>query len=175
MGEYTSTAKKPKEILTVLTLFGLGIGVFYCSQIPSIPYPLLFQIGAVLLLTAAIYILFRFVLRRFTSRLELNEQGTVDFVVVEHYGNRNTVLCRVYANQILSAVRWSKEAKKEFQPQRKGKRVYHFVGSFSAQNRILVEILEREDGGGSFFLELEADDAFLSLLNEHCGSRSTSV
>ena len=39
MGEYTSTAKKGREIATAAMLSGVAIGVFYLSKIPGVPVP----------------------------------------------------------------------------------------------------------------------------------------
>ena len=121
MGEYTSTARKGREIATAAMLSGVAIGVFYLSQIPNLPFPVLFQLLAVLLLTGAVMIITRYVMRRYTCRLEAGQNGT-NFVIIEHYGKRDTVVCRVYASQIRSAVRLTKTVWKESAEQRKEKK-----------------------------------------------------
>ena len=164
MGEYTSTAKKGREIATAAMLFGVAIGVLYLSKIPNLPFPVLFQLVAVFLLVAAVFIITRYVMRRYTCRLEVNQKGSVDFVIVEHYGRRDTVVCRVYAAQIRSAVRRTKETWKQSAGQRKGKQVFHYTACFSDPDRVIAEVFPEEDGENSFFVEFAADETFLKLL-----------
>lgn len=163
MGEYTSTAKKGREIATALMLSGVAIGVFYLSKIPGMPIPVLFQLLAVLLLVGAVLIVTRYVMRRYTCRLEERSNGTIDFVVVEHYGKKDTVVCRIYAQQILSATRRTKQSWKENAAKRKGKRVYHYTASFSDPERVFAEV-RTEEGEETFFLEFAANEEFLKLL-----------
>lgn len=164
MGEYTSTAKKGREIATAAMLSGVAIGVFYLSKIPGVPAPVLFQLLAVFLLVAAVFIITRYVMRRYTCRLEDNQKGSLDFVIVEHYGRRDTVVCRVYAAQIVSAVRLTKQTKKETAEKRKGKRFFRYTAGFSDPDRVLAEVRSEGDDEPSFFLEVAADEPFLKLL-----------
>ena len=169
MGEYTSTSKKGKEIATAAMLFGVAIGVFYLSKIPKIPAPVLFQLLSVFLMVGAVLVITRYVMRRYTCRLEANPNGETDFVIVEHYGKRNTVVCRVYATQILSLRRRTKETWNASAPERKGKQMYHYTASFSDPDRVLAQIRTQVDGEETFFLEFAADDAFLNLLQNITG------
>ncbi len=164
MGEYISTAQKGKEIAAAAMLSGVAIGVFYLSKIPGMPVPVLFQLLSVFLLVGVVIIVTRYVMRRYTCRLEVGENGNADFVIVEHYGKRDTVVCRVYATQILSADRLTKTVWKESAEKRKGKKIYRYTASFSDLNRVLAEVTTGVDGEDSFFLEFAADDAFLNLL-----------
>ena len=164
MGEYTSTARKGKEIATAAMLFGVAFGVFYLSRIPNIRFPVLFQLLAVLLLTVAVIIITRYVMRRYTCRVEAGETGKTDFVIIEHYGKRDTVVCRVYASQVLSAVRLTNAAWKESAERRKGKKFYRYTASFSDPDRVLAEVSIGTNGNETFFLEFAADETFLELL-----------
>ena len=163
MGEYTSTAKKGKEIATAVMLFGVAIGIFYLSKIPGLPVPALFQLLSVFLLVGAVVVITRHILRQYTCRLEPNSNGMVDFVIVEHYGRRNTTVCRVYTHQVLSVARFTKEEWKASAPKRKGKQVYRYTAGFFAPDRALAEVRE-EETGRTFFLLFSADDSFLNLL-----------
>ena len=169
MGEYTSTSKKGKEIATAAMLFGVAIGVFYLSKIPKIPVPVLFQLLAVFLMVGAVLVITRYVMRRYTCRLEANPNGETDFVIVEHYGKRDTAVCRVYAVQILSVRRRTKETWKASAGERKGKQIYHYTANFSDPDRVLAEVRAQADGEETFFLEFAVDDAFLTLLQNAIG------
>ena len=164
MGEYTSTSKKGREIATALMLSGVAIGVFYLSKIPNIPIPVLFQLLAVFLLVGAVLIVTRYVMRRYTCRLEKGEGENLDFVIVEHYGKRSTVVCRVYAKQVISVVRRTKQTWKDSAEKRKGKRVYHYTASFSDPKRVFAEVRTEIDGEETFFLEFDANEPFFKLL-----------
>ena len=169
MSEYTSPAKKAREIATAIMLFGLAIGIYYLSQIPGVPLPVLFQTASVLLLTFAVLVITHFVMRRYTCRLEQNQKGSVDFVIVEHYGRRDTVVCRVYASQILFAARRTAESRKASAEKRKGKPFYRYTANFSTSDRVLAEV-KMEETDETFFLEFAADDAFLAQLKNVSGS-----
>lgn len=165
MIEYTSTAKKTREILTALMLFGLAIGIYYLSQIPNFPVPVVFQLVSILLLVFSVLIITRFVMRRFTCRLQPGDGESFDFEVIEHYGKRNTTVCRINANQIFSAARLTKQLRKETKENRKGKRTYHYTGSFPNADRALLEVREN-NAETSYFLVLEINDSFLEKLNQ---------
>lgn len=164
MVEYTSTAKKGREIATAVMLFGVAIGVFYLSRIPGLPVPVLFQLLSVVLLVGAVLVVTRYVMRRYTCRLEPNQKGSVDLVIEEHYGKRNTVVCRIYANQIVSLVRRTGQTWKESAGKRKGKRMYHYTASFSDPERVLAQVRSEEEGEEDFFLEFAANEAFFKML-----------
>lgn len=166
--EYTPNRKKTPEMLTALLLLALGIALLYVSQIPNIPYPVLFQSGTFVLAVAAVLIVGRFVMRGFTYRVEPseNDPDACELVVVEHYGRRNTVVCRVGLWQIASVVRPAdRETRALLAGKQKGKTVYRYTAAFSDPDLCVVEAAENDDGTGeTVFIRMCADQALFDLL-----------
>ena len=166
MYEYTPVRKKTREMTTALLLLGVGIALLYVSRIQGIPYPVLWQTGTFVLAVAAVLIVGRFVMRSYTYCVEAGEgedPEARDLVIVEHYGRRNTVVCRVGLNQIRSAVRpESREARAAVAAKRKGKRVYHYTAAFSVPDLCVAEVGESDE---TFFLYFCADQALFDLLH----------
>ncbi len=166
MYEYTPNRKKTRELITALTLTGVAIAVYYVSQIPKIPYPVLFQLGAVFLLVGAIILITRFVMRSFTCRVEPTDAGVADFVIVEHYGRRDTVVCRISLDQVRSVERPDRQNRQALAEKQKGKRVYHYTAEFSAPDLCVVEAAEEDTSGNEItvFIRICADETLFDIL-----------
>ena len=175
MGEYTSPAKKGREIATALMLFGVAIGIYYLSLIPKIPYPVLYQTVSFVLLACAVIVVTRFVMRRYTCKLDCNSKGGYDFVIIEHYGKKNTVVCRVFVEQILFVDCYNKQVWKEMKRNEKGKRVYCYTADFFDPNLAIAKIAAEQDRNETaFLLKFTADRAFLNLLEQNLSAHKNN-
>ena len=102
MYSYAPNLKKQKEKLLSGALFALGIAVFLPTLHPKTPLPALFQLVSLLLLTAALSVFIRYLMRDYTYSVEASEKedGILDFVITERYGKRLSVVCRVAVNEV---------------------------------------------------------------------------
>lgn len=168
MYEYTPKRKKTREILTALMIFGVGIVIYYLSQIPGVRYPVFYQMGTLVLAAVSVLIVGRYVMRNYTYRIEARDGDPYarDLVVVEHYGRRDTTVCRVGLEEIRWVVRPGKNNRKELAAKRKGKRTYRYTAEFSAPDLCAVEARAEESAAGeSIFLWICADEALFDLLS----------
>ena len=168
MYEYTPQRKKTREIMTALMIFGVGIVIYYLSQIPGVRYPVFYQMGTLVLAAISVLIVGRYVMRNYTYRIEPrdNDPAARDLVIVEHYGRRDTTVCRIGLEEIRRVVRPGKNNRKELAAGQKGNRVYRYTAEFSAPDLCVVEARAEEcSTGESVFLRICADEALFDLLS----------
>ena len=175
MYEYTPNRKKGREIITSLLLLGFGVVVYYVSLIPKVPYPVLFQIITVMLAAVAVLIVGKFVLRSYTYRVEPRERdddpNAHDFVIIEHYGRRSTVVCRIGTEQIRNLVRPSKANRNELARQMKGRKIYRYTAEFAPPDLCVVEAnADPNEDAEVICLKICADNSLLSLLQSFSNS-----
>ena len=96
----SSGSRKPLHAMVIGSLIGAGV-LFSVSTIQGIPMPYLFQLGAVVCLTATIYLAGKYSLKLYRYAIEPNTivdaEGVeqYDLVVTEIVGKRMTVVTRV--------------------------------------------------------------------------------
>ncbi|MBQ8004903.1 MAG: hypothetical protein IJ303_01145 [Clostridia bacterium] len=83
-----------------ISLCGLliGFGMIYCSNF--LPYSTAFQILGIALLSIAIFLTTRYVVKKYVYSIQKAGEGDYDFVVNEVNGKRSVVACRINIDEI---------------------------------------------------------------------------
>jgi hypothetical protein len=96
----SSGSRKPLHAMVIGALVGAAV-FFSVGTLPSIPLPSLFQMGAILCATLAVYLTVRYSLRAYRYAIEPNTivdaEGVeqYDLVITEITGKKMKVVCRV--------------------------------------------------------------------------------
>lgn len=165
--EYMPKRKKAREILTAIGIFGIGLVFFYLPLMLKLTFLLPFQLAMLVVFIIDVLILNRYILRSYTYRVETDPDHpeTSDFVIYEHYGRRDTVVCRVGLSQVRSAVRPDRANRSELAGRMKGHKTYLYIAEFAPPDVCVVEACEDDDPEGeSIFLRICADETLFSVL-----------
>lgn len=96
----SSGSRRPLHAMVIGALVGAAV-LFSLGTLPSIPLPSLFQMGAILYATLAVYLTARYSLRTYRYAIEPNTivdaEGVeqYDLVITEITGKKMKVVCRV--------------------------------------------------------------------------------
>lgn len=159
MYEFSPKPKRLREKLWMSVC--LFFGVLSYSLGSFLPYPMASQLLSVVLLTVAVLITVRYLMRDYIYRLAADEEGNPrELIVTEVMGKRRTVVCRVWTADVVQ-IRLGKETDKNWRHSLKKQGIYRYVSQMQSENSAFLEIL---DDGKSYFLEIEADQQLISLL-----------
>ncbi len=167
MYEYAPVLPKKKERILMLLSLLLGLSLFGFSQIPSIPFSMIYQLLGFLSLLVFIFFVSRYLVRRYVYRIEPRSDGGAgdapDFVITEHYGRRITVVCRVSVSDIEEILPITQENQTVIKEKQKGCSIYDYTADLFSQNRYLVTIA---DGEQRFCVRILADKELLKWLKK---------
>ena len=96
----SSGSRKPLHAMVIGALVGAAV-LFSVGTLPDVPLPSLFQMGAILCATLAVYLTVRYSLRTYRYAIEPNTivdaEGVeqYDLVITEITGKKMKVVCRV--------------------------------------------------------------------------------
>ncbi len=162
MYEYAPKPRKLREKIRMSVCLFFGVLLYGFGQI--LPYPMLCQFASVALLTAAVLITVRFLLRDYVYRVSIGEDGsTADLTVAEIMGKRNTVVCRVSVSEIRGITPISALSSKEIKNKCGKSPLYRYVSQWKPADAYLLEIFDEEK---NYFLEISADQRLLDLLSD---------
>lgn len=167
MYEYTPKYTRKKEGLTLAMLLSVALLLLAVSRLPQAPLPSLWQLAAVILLTAAVLVAVRFLLRSYTVRLAPREDvrsPIPDLTVVERMGRRTQTVCRVSLADVVSAEPITPESKAALRAKRRGKRVWLYYAEMNPPNLCQLTVM---DGEECVFILLQADEKLLSFLQKN--------
>ncbi len=160
MYEFAPKPKKLREKIWMSICLFLGVLLYCFGQI--LPYPILYQLTSVLLLTAAVLITVRYLLRDYIYRVTFNEDGTMaDFTVTEVMGRRKTVVCRISVLEICEITSLSGLSSKEISKKCEKAPLYRYVSQWKPLNPYLLGIFDDEK---NYFLEICADQKMVDLI-----------
>lgn len=128
---------KPIHILTV-SCYVAAIILLGVSSIDGVPYPMIYQMAAILSAAAGIYLTTRYVLKQYTYTLTKSTvvdaagQPTTDLVITEAVGKKVTTVARIGTRDVASVT-----VIREDDPQKKekkaalcqGKRVFTYINT----------------------------------------------
>ena len=167
MYEYAPISPKKREKTVAFLTSGLAVLLFGFSQIPSVPFPVVYQLLALASITVAILFATQYLMRRYTYRIEVREgageETAPDLVVTEYYGRRVSVVCRISVDDIESVTRVTAENRRELAAREKGLHGYSYCGEWRAENCYLL-CVRHEDA--TFFLRILADKTLLSYFRK---------
>ena len=160
MYEFAPKPKKIREKLWMSICLFFGVLSYSFGQI--LPYPMACQLLSVILLTAAVLITVRYLLRDYIYRVETNADGEVTcLVIVEVMGKRRTVMSRLSVEEIGQILLGREIGGKKAIRKLQKKGVYRYISQMSRDESAFLEILDDEKCD---FLEIFADPQLISIL-----------
>lgn len=164
---YSFGSKKPSAMThsIVITSFALGLLLYAASGARGVPYPIIFQLATILLFGFGAYVLFRFVLKKFTFEVRENGERTLDLVVTEIVGKKQTVVARL-ALQKISRVRvLDKKSLKTELATKKNPRPLLFKYNDFAEAKVCVVEFPSENS----WVVIPTDKKMVELLEKNIG------
>ncbi len=148
----SSGSRKPLHAM-VVGAFVAGVILFSLSNRDGMPLPYLLQGGAILCMTAAVYLLARYSLKLYRYAVEpsgivdANGVEQYDLIITEIVGKRMTVVSRVSLRDIdkpAVAVLRSSEGKKDAEALCRGKKVFRYENTPAAAVSCYIPIPEED-------------------------------
>ena len=155
MYEYMPKGDRGKLKGICMAMFAGGVVLFFSSGIEGILYPAIMQTAAVLIITATIMIMGRYLLRHYLYRVTDDGEG-LDFVVDEISRNGRYTVCRLGLVQLVSAGAYSDDKKPA-----KGTKVYNYCVEIKPRDSWLLEFLDGED---RIFIRISPDERLKEIL-----------
>ena len=160
MYEFAPKAKKIREKIWMSVCLFFGVLSYSFGQI--LPYPMACQLLSVILLTGAVLITVRYLLRDYVYCVEVDAEGApADLVIVEVMGKRRTVVSRVRVAGIGQILLGREIASKKDLRGLQKKEIYRYISQMSRSESVFLEILDDEK---CTFLEICADSQLISIL-----------
>lgn len=91
----TPTPRTRRAYLYVLACVLAAVAVWFATAMWKLPYPLVWHCAAMFLLTGALLVTVRYLVKRYVYRITETDDGDFDFVVLEISGKRTVCVCRV--------------------------------------------------------------------------------
>lgn len=158
MYEFAPKLKKIREKIVMsvcLLISSLAYGVS-----GFLPYPALYQLFAVILLTVAVLVIVRYLLRDYVYCIREDENGEAcELSIVELMGKKQTVVCRVSLEEVENILPRSVFVQSGM---RRGNEIYRYVSEMFPENAFFVEIL---NGEKKFYVEICADRTLTELIS----------
>jgi hypothetical protein len=156
--EFMPTVKKIREKIVMsvcLLLSSLAYGVSN-----FLPYPVLYQLFAVILLTVAVLMIVRYLLRDYVYAIHADENGEAcELVIVEVVGKKQTVVCRLPLSDVKGMLPRAAFLKSE---DRRQAEIYRYVSEMLPENAFYLEISSEEK---RFYVEILADRTLEGLIS----------
>ena len=162
MYEFAPKPKRTREKLWMSVCLLFGVLSYGFGQI--LPYPMACQLLSIILLTAAVMITVRYLLRDYSYRLDEGEGDLAELTVTETMGRRRTVVCRVSVADIGQILVGPEDVNAVSRRKMKKKGLYRYLSQIRSDQSVFLEIL---DDGNRYFLEILADQRLISMLKQH--------
>lgn len=166
MYEYSPKLSKKRELFCLFILLLSASILIAFSMLPQVIFPSLLQLLAVCLLVGAVLVIGKYLMCRYAYRVDRREGGSdadpLDFTVIEYYGSRVRVVCRVSLADIEEIVAITPENRRELGRMTRGKSCYRYTAALQAENPYL---LKAHDADRVFWVEILADERLLQALH----------
>ncbi len=161
---------KPLHVLTV-ACYVAAIIFLGVSSTDGIPYPMIYQMAAILTAAAGIYFTTRYVLRQYRYTLETgivtdaNGRPTTDLIITEVVGKKITVVARIGLRDVAS-VTVIRESDKDKRTKRtaicQDKRVFTYINTPFYTAACYIDVPEEHS-----VLVIPPDDTMINYLRSH--------
>lgn len=145
-----------------LILFICGILIMYFSSLPMIPFPAIFQILSILLLSFSLMLIGRFLLKSYIYSIIGNDDGTYDLTVTEIKKKSRITVCRVAILGIEEIIPLSKETRKLVKKKKKGRKSFDYRVDLFPNNSHCILC---EECGEEFAIIISEDEKLIKLLS----------
>ena len=154
--EYMPTSHNGWIKTLCMGLFFGAVVLFFVSGLKEyVPMPWLFQFAAICMVTVAVMLMGRYLLRYYLYRVE-EAEGQTDFTVTEITRRGGTTVCRLGLSQLLAVKEWNGEN----QPPR-GRKIYNYCVDARPVRSWLLEFADGED---VIFIRFSPDERMLAIL-----------
>lgn len=165
--------KKLAASIFVMVLMAVGFYAFILGGMDAIAIPLIAQFFGVIFIVTGIYILATKILKEMIYQVTPTEREVTDedieiygprvkydFIVAQHKGFRDIVMCRVGFDEVKGAVEINRLNRAEYRAKDKRKKRYSYDTQFAPARQLRVEINE------DTVVFLTYDEELLKLLNK---------
>ena len=163
--EYDPKSPKIKELGLFLAMTLPALPLFAFSWWVSLAVAWLYRFTAVILLTVGFAFSSRYLMRRYTYRIEprhgVRLEAPPDLVVIEQVGKRIRTVCRVSLGDAVEITRLTQENRKTLIEDAKKKRCYVYTDRLPASNDTFLTVL---DGEEYVWIRILADEKLYFLL-----------
>lgn len=165
--EYMPKANNGKMKGICTGLFAGAVVLFGASGLKDVfPMPWLMQFVSICMLTVAIMLMGRYLLRYYLYRVEQTRDG-VDFTVDEITRRGRVTVCRLSLGALISISRWDEEHKPP-----KGKKIYNYcVDARPAESWLLTFA----DGDDMLYIRFSPDDKMRVMFENAVIGREENV
>lgn len=136
MYEYIPNPPKKKAKTVGMTLFFLSLAVFLVSGIAGVAYPAILQMIAVVMMTAAILLVGKYLTRAYRYRVE-KTNGEYEFIVDEISKASMVTVCRLELLKLSAVEAWTKGYKPP-----KGAKIYNYCVDIAPRDSYLLTFLD---------------------------------
>ena len=160
MYEYIPNPPKKKAKTVGMTLFVLSLVIFFVSGIAGMAYPAILQTVAVVMMTAAILIVGKFLTRAYRYRVE-KTGGEYEFIVDEISKTSMVTVCRLELAKLCKIEPWTKGYKPP-----KDARIYNYCVDIAPADSYLLTFLDGafSVNGENIYVRISPDEKLTEIL-----------
>lgn len=160
MYEYIPNPPKKKAKTVGMTLFILSLVIFFVSGIEGVAYPAILQTVAVVIMTAAILLVGKYLTRAYRYRVE-KTNGEYELIVDEISKTSMVTVCRLELQKLCKVEAW----KKGYKPP-KGVKIYDYCVDIAPTDSYLLTFLDGafSMNGEKIYVRLSPDERLTEIL-----------
>ena len=168
---------KKAQTVTLLLFGGAAVLMAFPILFSGLPYRWILQLIALGLLTAAIFMMTRYIAKIYIYRILDVGNGTYDLTVTEAKagGKGQITVCRIGLDNVLECVCADNDPHSDgnrllTQKRKEHKKIFDYCVDFHPEQSIVLTV---EEGGEELVLRLSYDPTLLELLNTHRSDATT--
>ncbi len=168
---YEPPKNNKKATGIVIMLFASATGLFLFTMLIAVPFAWVIQLIAIAALTAAIFIVSRFVTKNFLYVVNQNERNSLDLDILEisNGGKKQITVCRIAINGIEEAYTINKTEKASVELEqtllKKAKQDKRKIFNYCPDiNPVKYSIIIGEESGERYLIKLTPDDKLCEYL-----------
>ncbi len=151
------TVRRKSPLPVLLSALLLVIGFSVRIAFPRTGWWALLAFGGGAAITAGLYLAVRYLAKRYTYTLEQRTDGRIDFTVTEQNFLRQTTVCRISTEQIVSL-----SASRRCKRPPSGCRLYHYCADIRPKDACLLTVNETD--GSAAVIRFTPDENFKKVL-----------
>lgn len=160
MYEYIPNPPKKKAKTVGMTLFILSLVIFFVSGIKGIAYPAILQTAAIVLMTAAILLVGKYLTRAYRYRVE-RTSGEYELIVDEISKTSSVTVCRLELQKLCKVEAWTKG----YKPPKRAK-IYDYCVDVAPTDSYLLTFLDAafSMNGEKIYVRISPDERLIEIL-----------
>ncbi len=163
MYSYSPKLNKRREKILCAILAALTVLFLLPTYHPQTPYRVLFHMGALAALTAALLVAIRYLARDYTYSVEAADNGSEipDLVITERYARRISVVCRISVSEIEAITPLTKQSREQLRETVGTLPTYTYTAQMGMDHQYLLTV---QTGESHFFLRILADEGLKNAM-----------